>query len=64
MLLVGFEEGKKVAEVDVDKVSTDELAIILELWDEMGRTYEYQLEVRAIKPYKWPRFDKGEEVER
>lgn len=56
MLLVGKEDGKKVAEVSLDKMPLSELQVLLEIWDETGRTFEYQSEV---KPYKWPSFEKG-----
>lgn len=62
MLLVGFEEGVKVAETPIDDMPPSELQIILEIWEEQGRTWEYHLEARLIKPYKFPDF--GEEVER
>ena len=62
MLLIGFEEGVKCAEVPIDDMPNGELKIILDHWDNIGRTYEYHLEERFIKPYKWPEF-KAEEVE-
>ena len=64
MLLVGFEDGVKCAEVPIDKMSNHELKIILDHWEEIGRTHEYHLEDRFIKSYYWPSFDEGEEVER
>ena len=63
MLLVGFEDNVKCAEVPIDEMSNEELKIILDHWDEIGRTHEYHLEEKFIKPYNWPEF-KAEEVER
>ena len=61
MLLVGYEEGVKCAEVSIDNMPTSELQTILELWDKAGRTWSYEVE---IKPFYFPRFKIEEEVER
>lgn len=62
MLLVAYEQGVKCAEVSIDDMTTSELQLILELWDEAGRSWSYEGE---IKPFYFPRFDfdKGEEEE-
>ncbi len=57
MLLIGYEDGVKCAEVSLDDMPTSELKVILEIWDDIGRTWAYELEV---KPYNWPRFDEEE----
>lgn len=60
MLLVGFKDGKRCAEVSVDRMTTDEIQVILEIWDSIGRRWSYEVEV---KPYNWPSFDEKEGVE-
>ena len=64
MLLVGFQDGKRCAEVSIDKMTIDEVAAILEIWEDLGREWEYAIPARMIKTYKWPSFDEGKEVER
>lgn len=59
-LLEMFKDGIKVAECDITNMTGDEVWEILK-WQEMqDRTWTY----KTIKPYNWPRFDAGKEVER
>lgn len=61
MLLVGFKDGVKCAEVPIDNMPNPELQTILEIWEKIGRTWSYEVEV---KPFYWPRFEiAGKEAE-
>ena len=60
MMLIAKEDNKVCAIIDcIDDMSDKELQTLFEIWDEMGRSWEYALPIRAIKPYNWPRFDGG-----
>lgn len=58
-LLEMKENGKKCAEIDITDMTSDQIWDAIKIQERQGRTWEY----RTIKPYNWPSFDKGEEVQ-
>ncbi len=58
-LLEMFEGRTKVAELDIGTMTTDEIWRVLKIQDTLNRTWKYT----TIKPYNWPSFDEGEEVQ-
>jgi len=46
-LLVAFKDGKRVAEYPItDTTSTADIQVVLREWEELGRTWEYQINDR------------------
>ena len=63
-MLIAKEEGHTVAIIDsIDNMSDQELKTLFEIWEGMGRVWEYAIPARMIKPYNWPSFEGGKEVQ-
>ena len=63
-MLIAKEKGHVCAIIDsIDNMTDQELQTIFEIWDDMGRSWEYAIPARLIKTYKWPEFEaEGKEV--
>ena len=43
IFLIGYEQGKKVAEVDLATLSNKALQVILAHWEDINRTFAYDI---------------------
>lgn len=63
MYAIAKDEHKIMAIVGIDKMPDHELQKLLESWKNRGFSCKYWVKTE-VKPYNWPSFDEGEEVER
>ena len=58
--LLEMFESVKCAEIDITNMTFDEIWDAIKTQEKQGRTWQYKI----IKPYNWPSFEGGKEVER